>query len=524
MKLCRIAALLLALVLAACAGAEGILPVLQTPPPEMTETISYHRVMNFSSTPSASHAGDDSFYYVYSSVRYADYLAFGRALAQEGYALSESGFTESGLARLVVKNGPALTLDYNPFCQELTVRYPPRVLAWEADSEHPYEIDGAVDPILPELPQALSYHRAMNLSYPPSGESFGDGRWRYDYTGVDYAHYRKFGCALAQEGFTLIDSSGTEDGATEAVVSNGAAKLTLLYNPFTHVLRVIYPLGTLAEEEDPDDRYAVDPTQDPLLPELEQTISLHAVTGKAFTNPDRTADGYRYPYYDVPYAAYAQFSVKLGEAGFSLVSSERTEDGLDRAVVSDGKVTLTLDYDQENNRAYVAYPLDVSPRDASQYDDYTIVGAGDSIELDENLTATVIGWEKVDLYVTYYYDNNWIPFAKYFDNEYPSGNGVQRMLVTFEIENNRPEALTTRYLLNNLGVFCDGESMRCDYGELTSEAKLSTDSDDRLSPKGKLRFAVGFALTEAQAAHPENVAVTFTDKRYALRYAYIPEP
>ena len=52
-KLALILALLLALALAVGAVAEGILPVLQTPPPEIVETLSFHRAMNYSSTPFA---------------------------------------------------------------------------------------------------------------------------------------------------------------------------------------------------------------------------------------------------------------------------------------------------------------------------------------------------------------------------------------------------------------------------------------------------------------------------------------
>ena len=524
MKLCRLAALMLALLLAACASAEGILPVLQTPPPEITETISYHRVMNFSSTPSASGSGDGGYYYTYSGVTYPQYLEFGRALAQEGFTLAESGFTDSGVARSVVENGAALTVDYNAFTQSLTVTYPPRVLAWEVDEARPYAIDGARESLLPELPRALSYHRAMNYTSTPSGDSYGEGRWYYDYSGVDYGQYLAFGRALAQEGFTLAESATTDDGATQVTVSDGAAALALTYNPFTHALRVVYPRGTIAQEPDPENRYAVDASRDSLLPAMKQTISLHAVTGVSFTTPDRVEGGYRYGYYNVSYPCYAQFSLKLGEAGFSLVSSDKTEDGYDRAVVSDGAVTLTLDYSQDDQYAYVYYPLDASPRDAVKYDDFTPIAAGQTVELNENLTATVLGWEAVDRYVTYYYDNNWIPMAKYFDNEYLSGDGIQRMLVTFEIANNRPDSLNAQYLLNSLVVYCDGQKVSCSSGVLTSTAKFSTDGDDTLSPKNTLTFAVGFGLTDEQAAHPERVAVTFTDKNYAIPYAYILEP
>ena len=81
-KLTFVLALLLILLPVSGAFAEGILPVLQTPPPEITEAISYHRAMNRDSTPSASSTGDDRYYYEYSSVTYLNYLDFGRALAQ----------------------------------------------------------------------------------------------------------------------------------------------------------------------------------------------------------------------------------------------------------------------------------------------------------------------------------------------------------------------------------------------------------------------------------------------------------
>ena len=519
-KLAILFAVLLALLPVAGAHAEGILPVLQTPPPEITETISYHRAMNFDSTPSASTTSDGRYYYKYSSVTYLNYLSFGRALAQEGFSLTDSGFTESGVAHATVTNGAELTLDYNAFYQELTVTYPPRVLAQEVNADDPYVIDEAQASLLPELPHAISYHRMMNASRTPTAESIGEGRYRYEYTDVDHARYLKFGRALAQEGFALTDSAVTEDGAMEARVSNGDAELALTYNPFYHSLRVIYPLGTLAEEANGESRYTVDASQESLLPAMAQTISMHAVTGLTFTSPDRVEGGYRYDYYGVPYECYALFSVKLGEAGFSLVSSEKTEEGLDRAVVSDGAVTLILDYDQDNKYAYVTYPVDVSPRDAALFDDFTAIRTGDTVPLMEDLNATVTGWEPVDLYVTYYYDNNWIPFAKYFDNEYYSGDGIQRMLVYVRIEYNRPDSMSVHSLLRNLIVYCDGQSLSCNYGELTSTAKFSTDGDDTIRTKDVITLAIGFALTEEQAAHPENVAVTFTDKNSAVPYVY----
>lgn len=525
MKTHRLFAMLLALALlcATAASAEGILPVLQTPPPEITETISYHRAMNFSSTPSADTNSEGGYTYTYSYVTYPEYLDFGRALAQEGFTLSGSGVTDRGVTRAVVTNGAELTVEYNTFQQELTVIYPPRVLAWEADEENPYVIDAALEPALPRLPEVISFHRAMNYSNAPSGDYNSEGRFYYDYSYVGYAGYQEFGQALAQEGFALTSGEVNESGVVQAELSDGKTDLSLTYDPFFHTLRVAYPFGTLAAEVDPENRYVVDAAQASPLPEIRQTISMHAVTGLTFSTPERVEGGYRYGYSSVPYECYAQFSVKLGEEGFTLVSSETTEEGYNRAVVTDGTVELVLDYDQENKRAYVTYPAGFSPRDAILFDDFTPLEKGQTIDLQESLALTVTGWQAVDYYCDYYYSENWIP-SKYYGHDHYTGDGVQQVLVCFEIDDRRPEELSVLYILNNLMVYVDGKSVDINYGRYTEGSGIYQDSDSTATVNDVFTFGVGFQLTEAQAAHPENVVVTFADKNKAVPYAYRLEP
>ena len=400
--------LLLALaLLSACACAEGILPVLQTPPPELTETLSFHQALNFDDTPSASTTGEGGYRYTYAGVGYAAYQKFGQALAQEGFALTSSEADDEGtLYCAAAKDGVTLQLDYNCHTQYLNVTYPPRVLAKEADAESPYIIDAGAASILPPIPQV---------------------------------------------------------------------------------------------------------------------ISLPAVTGSGYGTVSRVEDGYSYSYYSIPYECYARFSVKLGEAGFSLVSSGKTDEGYDRAVVTDGQTQLTIDYDQEGRHAWVTYPVDVCPRVASRYDDYEPVAVGDAIPLAENVTARITGWEKVDYYVTYYYDNNWIPFAKYFDSTMATTDEIQRVLVYFEVEYRRPEDASVSNLLRELYVWGGDESIHYSKGELTSEAKFSTDSDDRVSDKQTITVAVGFGVDKALLAQPGALALTFTDWNYAVPYAFIPQ-
>ena len=392
--------LTLALLFAVGARAEGILPVLQTPPPEITETISYHRVFNYSSTPSASTTSDGRYYYTYDPVSFAAYEKFGKALAQEGYALSqiEAGEDTCAFDAICTKDTTTLTVRYNPHYREMTVTYSPRVLAEEADAENPYVVDESQTSILPELPQVVSLHAVTGLDRP--------------------------------------------------------------------------------------------------------------------SDPDRVEDGYRYYYYYVPYSAYTRFSVKLAEAGFSLVSSEKTEDGYDRAVVTDGQTQLTIDYDQEDKCAYVTYPMHAFPRDRAMFDDYEPVAEGDTVQVLENVSVTFGNWEFVDRYYSY------------SDGRFTAEDGTNILLIHMDVDFYRPENWDVGDVLKNRRVYV-GESTvdttnfgRYNYDETDSDLHNVYSASDDLSGKAQFPAVIAIRLTDEQAANPEDIALTFTSMDYATPYVY----
>ena len=399
-KLSLILALMLALALLAGASAEGILPVLQTPPPEITETVSYHRMMNFSSTPSASSDSEGRYYYEYSGVTYQQYLDFGRALNQEGFAVSS---------------------------------------------------------------------------------------------------------------FSQLDN-GT--GAAQVSVTKDAATLEIIYNADTQYLKVTYAPRLLAEEVDPDNPYRIAPAQDSILPELEQVISLHAVTGLSRPSPDLVSDGgYRYYYYNVPYAAYARFSVKLAEAGFTLVSSEKTEEGLDRAVVSDGKVQLTIDYSQEDEYAYVTYPQYAHARDRDRFGDYEVIRDGDTIETMENVKITFTGWEFVDVLYSSSY------------GRWEAADGMKLALIHMDVDFYRPETWSVYDLTRSRTLYFAGASISdatcCgEYEYNPEDADLNNLYDRSHTGRAQFPMAIGLMLTEEQAAHPEDIALSFFSPDSITPYVY----
>lgn len=165
MRKTSLIALLLALLFSVGASAEGILPVLQTPPPELTETVSWHEIFHYDSTPAASTTAEGGYRYDYTGVGCASFVIFGRALAQEGYALASSEMDGKGtLLCAAEKDGVALQLAYNGHTQDLRITYPPRVLAREADAQNPYAVDEGVESILPEPAQTISLHAVTGCS------------------------------------------------------------------------------------------------------------------------------------------------------------------------------------------------------------------------------------------------------------------------------------------------------------------------------------------------------------------------
>ena len=80
--------------------AEGILPVLQTPVPEITEAVSLHAACDVKAvTPTLEK--DGGYRYDYKLITQENYEDFGRALAQEGFVLGSAETAADGTERAV---------------------------------------------------------------------------------------------------------------------------------------------------------------------------------------------------------------------------------------------------------------------------------------------------------------------------------------------------------------------------------------------------------------------------------------
>ena len=97
----RIIVVTLMLCLLTClALAEGILPVLQTPVPEITEAVSLHAVCDVKAvTPTLEK--DGGYRYDYKLITQENYEDFGRALAQEGFVLGSAETAADGTVTAV---------------------------------------------------------------------------------------------------------------------------------------------------------------------------------------------------------------------------------------------------------------------------------------------------------------------------------------------------------------------------------------------------------------------------------------
>ncbi len=182
------AILILAMLLCAgIAGAEGILPILQTPKPQETYAISLHSATGLESF-SLSTADGGGYKYNYDNVTYACYTQFSIKLAEEGYFLVNSETLDNGTVRAVVTNGQAtITLDYNMDKKTASVSYPPAVLARETDMYADYtELRDGSQISLLDHANATVEGWSRRVSNYDSNESGPDVNWVVLTFDVDY--------------------------------------------------------------------------------------------------------------------------------------------------------------------------------------------------------------------------------------------------------------------------------------------------------------------------------------------------
>ena len=379
---------------------------------------------------------------------------------------------------------------------------------------------------VPKMEPALSYHELTSSSAPKATTKTVGGftAYTYSYTSVTIDDYEMFGRALGQEGYSLT-SGGISEAVVTAEVSQGVGAISISYQIKDQKLSVTYAPGMELREYNKEDPYQLRRDAVSILPVIPQAISLQSVTAKSSSSIETTEDGGRqYNYTGVSYACYEAFSSALGAEGYSLVSSEVLEDGYVRAVVSNGEVSLTVDYHLDDQKARVIYPVGIYARPARKYQDYQTVRDGEAFSQMEGITVTPLGWQKVDSYVDYYYSNRWIP-SKYFDTEHVSENGVQQILVTFEVAHDRPDSRSCTGLLNKLYVRLGNTVLTTEVGRLTSANKIYADSDDKISGTKTFTYAIGFELTEAQLARLDEVTISFSaldDSAWRVYYLQAP--
>lgn len=374
---------------------------------------------------------------------------------------------------------------------------------------------------VPQITEAVSYHYFRNIETPTA--NLKDGSYYYSYSGIEYSDYLLFGQALAQEGYTLTGSETAEDG-TGAVIATvekaGVATLKIRYYDDKQALTVYYPPSVEAMEADQDHPYAIDGTLTSVLPELKQMISLHAATWIRRPSEEnvkqRKEGGYQYYYSYVPYAAYRRFSIKLGEAGYTLVSSGKTENGQDMAVVTDGEDEITIVYAQENMVAFVSYPPSAHARDRAFPEDYDIVRDGEPFSLGDNITATITGWEPVDQF--YYH---------YHGKDVFSTDGKQLIIILMDIDYRRPTETQYGNLFNFGSVYIGDQTKSIlTFGKLRkTEPYYDIQRPyDKITGKTQFQAAIVLELSEKEAADPASIAVTFSGMDNYVPYVYYLQP
>ena len=99
-----------------------------------------------------------------------------------------------------------------------------------------------------------------------------------------------------------------------------------------------------------------------ILPDLqsnhtENAISLHMILGWSAPEAVLQEDGsYLFDYENVSLMNYSDFGSALAQEGYTLTSSDTTENGFVTAVVSDGTNQFTVKFDPSYNTMSVIYP------------------------------------------------------------------------------------------------------------------------------------------------------------------------
>ena len=367
---------------------------------------------------------------------------------------------------------------------------------------------------LPEITEAFSFH-CFRGTEEPAFSSTESGETVFAYENVTYALYQDFGKALGQKGYVLVTEETEADGAAVATVQQGEhLPLRVRYHQETRQLTVTYPMRTSAQKADADNPFHLETSRSSILPELKQVISLPGATGVDWVMPEAAeGTGYVYRYQDVGYACYTAFSVKLGEEGFTLVSSETLEDGTARAVVTDGEINLTLDYNMTDRVAALTYPVGAHARDIRE-EDSTQVKEEQSFALLDGVTVTFTGWNYVK---TVLKENS----SSY--TSMPVEEGCRLLMVTADIQYNNPAPVVRRDILKRLAVHYGEETLEDLHGSYhENNNTLESLSINKAVVQGveNFTFAVVVQVTEEQAQHPDQITLTFTDPDQAARYIY----
>ena len=371
----------------------------------------------------------------------------------------------------------------------------------------------------PEIIDTVGLHTVADVDTPTPTLN-KDGGYTYSYKIITYDHYEDFGKALNQEGFTLQSKEWSETGVLTSVLKKRHAVVTVQYDCGGRTLNLIYSPRVNVMDYNPEDPYVIQPDTVSILPPVPQIVSLQSVTGLAVYDQKKTENNdTRYHYREVVYDCYVRFSVQLGEAGFTLVSAETLEDGTSRAVVTDGTVTLTVDYNLETKEAAVIYPRGTMAREAARYDDYIAVAAGEPISLMEDVTAVIVGWEPVDEWNSTSYNRNWIP-AKRSDSKHYSGDGVHQIYILIRYEYNRPEARPWDGLIRNRALLFGKKSLSYSFGAVNGTYSIYPGSSATLSGKDTSSCAIAFSLTDQQMEHIEDTVLEFSGTEYLDRFCF----
>ncbi len=374
--------------------------------------------------------------------------------------------------------------------------------------------------------------RGVSALETPTPSSGNNGTKDYAYRGVSIDTYEAFSLALAKAGYQ-VDATETDEESGNVItdVSFSGITLKIVYNPDNETMKITYPKGVLPSPDSETDQSIVQDASaaEGILPVIgiRYAPSVSQVSFLADDNPKALPSGaQQYHYQPFEPVIYERFGAKLGEAGYSLVSSEEDQEKGELAiVVARDNIEMTLHYNSESSWMKVDYPQRVKPAEGD-LNEYTI-----PITVDEIFEATQSGVVASVTNVTTVekYTEDWKQVTPFFtrtdSSTYYAETDDEVFLWLSFLEDNQSADFSSRCPWGSITVRLITGETEIIYGKTYSGASsrvgyvnTRSGANEPIAPQTQASYQCVFEIPRTEFDAAEKIYAEIVSRDYAYKY------